>query len=95
MAHVAVGASVLAVACAILALRTGLSEPCSHVLRPVMPSVREEAEAMYGAYMADENTPEAVKRAKKSVVVRLLANRAVDRYDPVLTNETAKWRFRT
>ena len=93
-AHVAVGAAVLAVACVVLAFRTDLSAPCSHVLRPVMPSVQEEAKAMYAAYMADTNTPAAVRQAKKSVVLRLLANRAIDRYDTIGTNETARWKFR-
>ena len=44
--------------------------------------------------MADTNTPVAVRHARKSVVLRLLANRAVDRYETVLTNSIAKWRFR-
>ena len=77
-AHVALGAAVLAVACAVLALR----------------APREEAKAMYESYMADTNTPAAVRHAKKSVVLRLLANRAVDRYETVLTNSTATWSFR-
>ena len=93
-AHVAVGAAVLAVACAVLAFQTDLSVPCSHVLRPVMPSVQDEAKAMYEVYMSDTNTPVAVRQAKKSVVLRLLANRAIDRYDTIQTNETASWRFR-
>lgn len=93
-AHVVVGAVVLAVACAALALRVDLSTPCSHVLKPVMPSPQEEAKVMYAAYMADTNTPVAVRRAKKSVVLRLLANRAVDRYDTIPTNTVSRWRFR-
>ena len=92
-AHVAVGAFVLAVACAVLAACVDLSAPCSHVLKPVMPSPQEEARAMYEAYMADTNTPVAVRRAKKSVVLRLLANRAVDRYETIPTNAVARWRF--
>ena len=93
-AHVAVGALVLGIACAVLAVRVDLSAPCSHVVKPVLPSPQEEAKAMYEAYMADTNTPVAVRQAKKSVVLRLLANRAVDRYETVLTNSTATWRFR-
>ena len=93
-AHVVVGAVVLAVACAALALRVDLSTPCSHVLKPVMPSPQEEAKVMYAAYMADTNTPVAVRKAKKSVVLRLLANRAVDRYDTIPTNTVSRWRFR-
>ena len=93
-AHVAVGAAVLAVACAVLAFRVDLSVPCSHVVKPVMPSPQEEAKVMYEAYMADTNTPAAVRHAKKSVVLRLLANRAVDRYETIPTNCTARWKFR-
>ena len=93
-AHVAVGAFVLAVACVVLAFRVDLATPCRHVLKPVMPSPQEEAKVMYAAYMADTNTPVAVRRAKKSVVLRLLANRAIDRYDTIPTNTTTSWRFR-
>ena len=89
----ACGAVVLAVSAVAVCFRTGVSERCSHVLKPVMPSPREEAEAMYKAYMADPNTPAAVRHASKGVVLRLLANRAIDRYDTVGTNETATWRF--
>ena len=93
-AHVAAGAFVLALACAALAFRADLSTPCNHVLKPVLPSPQEEAKVMYEAYMADTNTPVAVRHAKKSVVLRLLANRAVDRYDTIFTNSTATWKFR-
>lgn len=93
-AHVVVGAFVLAVACAVLAFHVDLSVPCRSVFRPVMPSPQEEAQEMYKAYMADTNTPVAVRQAKKSVVLRLLANRAVDRYETIGTNSVARWRFR-
>ena len=93
-AHVVAGAFVLAVACIALALRVDLFVPCSHVLKPVMPSPQEEAKTMYDVYMADTNTPAAVRSAKKSVVLRLLANRAVDRYETMPTNSVSTWRFR-
>ena len=93
-AHVAAGSFVLALACAALAFRVDLTTPCNHVLKPVMPTPQDEAKVMYEAYMADTNTPVAVRHAKKSVVLRLLANRAVDRYDTILTNSTATWKFR-
>ena len=48
---------------------------------------------MYESYMKDPETPEAVKRTKKEIVLRLLENRAVDRYETIQTNATAKWRF--
>ena len=93
LAHVAVGAFVLAVACACLACRVNLSEPCSHVLSPILPSVRDEADRMYEVYLADTNTPEQVRHASKATVLRLLANRAIDRYETIGTNETAHWKF--
>ena len=91
------GAFVLAVAAAILFAERTLAGDggtvCRHVLRPVMPPVRQEAEAMYADYMANTNTPEAVRKAKKEVVLRLLANRAADRYDTIPTNVTWRWKI--
>lgn len=48
---------------------------------------------MYEFYMASSNTPARVKAAKKAVVIRLLANRAKDRYDTVETNACQRWTF--
>ena len=93
LAHVAAGALVLAVACTVLALKTDLAHPCSHVLSPILPSPREEAKAMYDVFMADPETPEAVKLAKKEVVLRLLQNKALDHYQTVLTNGLTSWKF--
>ena len=92
-AHVLVGAFVLALACGALALTEDLARPCRHVLSPAMPSPREEAEAMYDWYMKSPETPSAVKAAKREVVIRLLETKAVDRYQSVRTNETARWTF--
>ena len=92
-ALVTVGAFVLAVAAAILAGRTDLSARCNHVLSPVMPSPREEAKTMYASYMKDPDTPEAAKKAKPEVVLRLLEQKAVDRYDTIPTNTTVTWTF--
>ena len=92
-AHVAAGALVLAVSCAVLAFDADLSAPCYSVLSPVLPSPREEAKAMYEVYMKDPQTPEAVKRAKKSVVLRLLENRAMDHYQTLPTNSVTSWTF--
>lgn len=91
-AYVLCGALVLAVCAPIEAFRQpGVS--CRHVLKPVMPSPRQEAESMYEFYMASSNTPARVKAAKKAVVIRLLANRAKDRYDTVETNACQRWTF--
>jgi hypothetical protein len=59
----------------------------------VLPSPREEAAEMYAAYMRDPQTPAPVRRARKAVVLRLLEQRALDRYDSVATNAAARWRF--
>ncbi len=93
LALLAVGALVLAVAFALLAVRMDLSVPCSHVLSPVLPSPREEARAMYELYMKDPETPAEVKKAKKEAVIRLLTQRAVDHYETIATNATAAWTF--
>ena len=93
VALVSVGALVLAVVCAVLAFRVDLSRPCNHVLSPVLPTPQEEARAMYDVFMNDPETPPAVKRARKGTVLRLLAQRAMDNYQTVQTNDTAIWRF--
>ena len=49
---------------------------------------------MYETFMNDPSTPPEVKRAKKSVVMRLLTQRAVDHYQTVPTNDSVRWSFR-
>jgi hypothetical protein len=95
MALAAIGALVLAVASVVEACRSDLSRPCRHVLSPVMPTPREEALVMYEAFMGDPSTPAKVRKAKKSVVLRLLAQRSLDRYDTVATNDTLRWTFKS
>lgn len=89
----AVAALVMSVAAGIALLRADPSRPCFGELSPVMESPREEAERMYAVFMADPETPENVKRAKKSAVVKLLTQKAVDHYQTVSSNETARWTF--
>ena len=93
LAHVAVGAFVLAVSCGVLAARVDLATPCSHVLAPVLPPARESAERMYAIYMASTNTPERVRAAPKAAVLRLLENKEIDRYETIPTNGVARWTF--
>ncbi len=81
----------LAAACVPFTSSVALSRPAHHVLSPVLPSVKEEARQAYRAYLADPHTPDAVRHAKKDVVLRLLEQAAVDRYESVRTNAT--WRF--
>lgn len=87
------GAAVLALAASVIAVRTDLARPCNHVLKPVMPSPKEEAKLMYKSFMEDPNTPAQVKTARRSAVLRLLENRAMDNYQTIGTNDTATWRF--
>lgn len=93
LAHVAVGALVLAVACGILAGQSDLGARCYSVLSPILPSPREEAKVMYEAYMKDPATPEAVKKTKKEIVLRLLENRAADHFQTLPTNAVTTWKF--
>lgn len=93
MAHVAVGAFVLAVACLTVCLKVDVRRPCRHVLSPELPSPREEAEKMYASYIADPSTPPEIKKAKKATVLRILENRAADHYQVIPTNGVAEWRF--
>lgn len=93
VAHVLLGALVLAVACAILAATGDLARPCRHVLSPRLPTPREEAEEMYDYYMNSPTTPAVVKAARREVILRLLENKAKDRYESVRTNETKRWTF--
>ena len=93
LAHIFVGAFVLATPFLLVSFVFDPARPCFHVCKPVLPSPREEAKAMYEAYMNDPETPPEIKRTKKSIVMRLLENRAVDHYQTIATNETALWRF--
>jgi len=88
------GALVLTLAATVEAVRQDGSRKCSSVYRPILPSPAAEAAAMYESYMADPETPPAVKKAKKSVVMRLLTQRAVDHYQTIGTNShMVSWRF--
>lgn len=95
LALMLVGTMQIALAGGILTLKSDmdLSRPCDHLLSPVLPSVWEEAEAMYSVYMQDEETPEEVRKMDKREVIRLLAAKAPDHYQTVATNETARWLF--
>ena len=88
------GAVVLASSAGVILAKVGdISRPCSHVLRPVMESPRSEAEKAYEGYMQSPDTPKEVKQAKREAVIRLLEQRARDRYETVRTNQLARWSF--
>ena len=89
-----VSAAILAFPCATLLVSSEFSNrSCSHVYRPLLESPKEEALKMYDAYMADPETSPMVKKAHKSIVLRILEQRAKDHYQTVQTNETASWTF--
>lgn len=88
-----VGALVLALAAGVEGVRQDGARRCNSVYRPMLPSPAEEAKRVYEAYMKDPETPPSVKRAKKSVVMRLLTQRALDHFQTVSTNATVHWRF--
>lgn len=92
-AHIASGAVVLAIATAILALKADLSRECSHVHSPILPTPREEAEAMYKVYMEDSQSPPELKNVRKATVIRILTQRARDHYQTIPTNGVACWQF--
>lgn len=94
-AHAFAGAAILLLSAAVLLAKTDPFVRCDHVISPVLPSPAEEARAMYDAFMADPSTPQAVKQAKKSVVMRILTQRAVDHYQTVATNDSVRWSFKT
>lgn len=93
-AHALTGALILAAAALVLIAKVDVSVRCDHVVAPVLPSPAEEARAMYEVYMNDPATPAEVKRAKKPVVMRILTQRAVDHYQTIPTNDSARWSFR-
>lgn len=93
LAHLAVGAFVLALTTLILAFKVDLAEPCNHVLKPILPSPREEAKEMYQTFMEDPDTPPAAKKAKKETILRLLENKAIDHYQTIPTNALVEWNF--
>ncbi|MBR2983675.1 MAG: hypothetical protein IKC80_10685 [Kiritimatiellae bacterium] len=92
--HAFVGSAILALAAAVLAVKVGDPGVCSHVVSPVLPSPAQEAKDMYEAFISDPSTPMEIKRAKKSVVMRILTQRAADHYQSVPTNGSVRWSFK-
>jgi ABC-type transport system involved in multi-copper enzyme maturation permease subunit len=88
------GAAVMLLSALVMLANADPSVRCDRVVAPVLPSPAEEARAMYETFMNDPSTPPEVKRAKKSVVMRLLTQRAVDHYQTVPTNDPVRWSFK-
>lgn len=67
--------------------------PCMHHFAPTLPSPVEKAREMMDEYLANPKTPEFVKKAPRSAVLRLLTNKELDRYDVVRSGESISWPF--
>lgn len=97
LAHVLVAALVLATACIVLLCQLGVSRPCAHVYKPILPSLTTEAEAMYEKYLADESESpqfrEWLRKTPRKDVVRLLESKVADMPMMVSTNRVAEWNF--
>ena len=89
----AAGGAVLALSMLILGSEIDASGRCFHVISPILDSPKVEAEAEYRRFMEDPETPDALRKAKKSAVMQILEQRAIDRYESVPTNAVASWRF--
>lgn len=86
-------ASVIALALIIAAFVLETNRTAYHVRYPLMQSPAAEAEEAYADYMKNPETPEAVKKMKKAAVLRILEQKAYDRYDTIPTNSIVLWRF--
>ncbi len=93
LAHVFAGAVILLTVILSLCTKVDIARQANHVLRPILPSPKEEAEIMYKHYMEDNNTPKEIKEAPKSLIVRILTTRAFDRYESIPTNMLKTWKF--
>lgn len=97
LAHVALAAIVLAAACGISLCQLGFSRPCSHVYKPILPSLRTEAESLYEQYLADETeSPEFrdwLRKTPKKDVLRMLETKVADMPILAATNQVVEWTF--
>ena len=67
--------------------------PCMHHFEPTLPPPVEKAREMMDEYLANPKTPEFVKKAPRSAVLRLLTNKELDRYDVVRSGASMSWPF--
>ena len=93
LALCAASAAALALSAALTAWRLSDAPRCMHHHQPRLPAVEDCAREALAAYLADPATPDVVKKAPKSAVLSLLANKESDRYDVVRPGETFAWPF--
>ena len=67
--------------------------PCRHHYEPTMPPAAEVAGHLLESYLADPQTPEAVKKASRSAVLTLLTTKEIDRYDVVKPGASMIWPY--
>ena len=66
---------------------------CRHHLAPVLPPPLVVAQKMMDEYLKDPSTPEEVRKAPRSAVLSLLANKESDRYDVIPAGGRFEWPF--
>ncbi len=94
LAYALAAAAVMAAISAYVYFRTpGGAAPCRHHVAPVMPSPMIAARAALAEFLADPNTPDAVRKAPRGAVLSLLASREADRYDSIPPGTRVEWKF--
>ena len=93
LALCAAAAAAYALTAALTWARLPEAPPCRHRHVPVLPPAAETARATMADYLASPKTPEAVKKAPRAAVLRLLANKERERYDVVRPGQHQAWPF--
>lgn len=93
LALCALAAAALALTAALTWARLPETPPCRHRHVPALPPAAEAAHGQLAAYLADARTPEAVRKAPRAAVLRLLANKERERYDVVRPGAREAWPF--
>lgn len=93
LALCAVAAAAVALSAIVTVCRVPSPPACMHHHAPSLPPPVEEARRALEQYLADPQTPEAVKKAPRSAVLRLLTNKELDRYDVVSAGNAGEWPF--
>lgn len=93
LALCAVAAAAYALTAALTWVRMPETPPCRHRTMPTLPPAVETARGMMADYLANPKTPEAVKKAPRAAVLRLLTNKERERYDVVRPGRHQAWPF--
>ncbi len=93
LALCAVAAAAYTLTAVLTFVRVPSPPPCMHHFQATLPAPVETARETMEAYLADPKTPEAVKKAPRAAVLRLLTNKELDRYDVIRPGESLAWPF--